>query len=212
MFVVLFEVQPRRPLWQEYLDTAALLRPELEGIEGFIGNERFSAARTEGRLLSLSTGRDEKSLIRWRIHAAHHDRGQKRGRAELFEHYRLRVAEVAADSQPPGGLPPREDRFDETETGDAKAIGLFEPRVGDEGELKALTETLAASDGIVDVERFDGILAPGRPLLLASWTDSEAAQAGVPSAREYRVRRLRVIRDYGMRERREAPQHFPDVR
>ncbi len=94
MFIVLFEVQPHEHLFDEYLATAKLLRPELEAIEGFIDNDRFASARTEGRLLSLSTWRDEKSLIRWRTHGIHHERGQERGRFEIFADYRLRVAEV----------------------------------------------------------------------------------------------------------------------
>lgn len=79
MFVVLFEAQPHPELFDEYLGVAKLLRPELEAIDGFIDNARFASARTSGRLLSLSTWRDEKALIRWRTQATHHDRGQQRG-------------------------------------------------------------------------------------------------------------------------------------
>jgi len=60
MFVVLFEVQPHPELFDEYLGVAKLLRPDLEAIDGFIDNTRFASARTPGRLLSLSTWRDEK--------------------------------------------------------------------------------------------------------------------------------------------------------
>jgi heme-degrading monooxygenase HmoA len=62
MFVVAFEVQPRLDAWDEYLQTAKLLRPELERIDGFIHNERFRSRRHEDRLLSLSTWRDEKAV------------------------------------------------------------------------------------------------------------------------------------------------------
>lgn len=211
MFVVLFEVQPHQHLWQEYLDTAKLLRPELERIDGFIDNERFASARTEGRLLSLSTWRDEKSLIRWRTHAIHHDQGQERGRFEIFQDYRLRVAEVTTDSQPPPDLTVREDRFDETEIGTAKAATVLEPTGADEAHLQQLSDILSNADGIVDVERYDGILEPHKPLILASWAERNAAKTGTPIPTEGRVRHVRVVREYGMRERREAPQYFPDV-
>src|SRR4051794_35906966 len=76
MFVVIFEVQPKALRWDDYLETARLLRPELERIDGFVDNERFRSRRTEERILSLSTWRDEKSLVRWRAQATHHTRGQ----------------------------------------------------------------------------------------------------------------------------------------
>jgi hypothetical protein len=48
-------------------------------------------------------------------------------------------------------------------------------------------------------------------ILLASWRDAAAAQGWKPaaSAGVQRHRQVRVIRDYGMFERREAPQYYP---
>ena len=68
MFAVIFEVQPKPERWDDYLDLASELKPKLEAIDGFIDNERFESKRTKGRLLSLSTWRDEKAVIRWRSH------------------------------------------------------------------------------------------------------------------------------------------------
>ena len=48
MFAVIFEVNPRPEQWESYLGYARLLRPELEQIDGFIANERFSSRRREG--------------------------------------------------------------------------------------------------------------------------------------------------------------------
>ena len=42
MFAVIFEVQPKAEEMDTYLDLAMMLRPELERIEGFIDNERFT--------------------------------------------------------------------------------------------------------------------------------------------------------------------------
>ena len=70
MFAVIFEVEPKQERWTDYLDLAGMLRPELEKIDGFIDNERFTSLLDRGRVLSLSTWRDEKALIRWRTLAS----------------------------------------------------------------------------------------------------------------------------------------------
>ena len=83
MFAVIFEVNPRPDQWDTYLGYAQSLRPELERIDGFIDNERFSSLRREGWLLSLSVWRDEKAAVRWRTAARHHEI-QHKGRTEVF--------------------------------------------------------------------------------------------------------------------------------
>ncbi len=100
MFAVIFEVQPKADRWDDYLGLAGQLKPRLEAIDGFIDNERFASKRTKGRLLSLSTWRDEKSVVRWRSHGEHHG-AQEKGRFEIFEDYHLRVGEIFSDTQPP---------------------------------------------------------------------------------------------------------------
>lgn len=96
MHVVIFEVRPKPGRKGEYLDIAAALRPELEQIDGFVSIERFASLSDEGKILSLSFWRDEAAVIRWREHAEH-QAAQGRGRHELFEDYRLRVAAVIRD-------------------------------------------------------------------------------------------------------------------
>ncbi len=125
MFVVIFEVQPKPDLTDEYLKLAQHLKPMLEKIDGFLDVERFASGRTEGRLLSLSTWRDEKALVRWRTHAEHH-RVQAKGRSQVFEDYRLRVGEVTADTQPPEGIAIEQTRLDETAIGAAKVMTITE--------------------------------------------------------------------------------------
>ena len=63
MFAVIFVVHPKDGHKDEYLGLAKELKPILEGIDGFIDNERFASQRTEGDILSLSTWRDEKVRI-----------------------------------------------------------------------------------------------------------------------------------------------------
>src|SRR6266436_3627030 len=129
MFAVIFEVNPKPEQWDTYLGYAKALRPELERIDGFLDNERFSSMRRPGWLLSLSTWREEKAVIRWRIFARHHEI-QERGRSEVFRDYHLRVGEIIADNRVPDGHSLRQQRFDETETA-AKLVVLSEAALED---------------------------------------------------------------------------------
>jgi heme-degrading monooxygenase HmoA len=125
VFAVIFEVQPKKEQFDEYLNLAKFLKPELEKIDGFIDNERFVSQRTEGRVLSLSTWRDEKAVIRWRTLGVHHE-VQEKGRFEVFEDYHLRVGEITADTEVPKGQTLRDQRLDETETGEGKVATITE--------------------------------------------------------------------------------------
>jgi len=221
MFAVVFVVQPRKECWDQYLELAKELKPVLEGIEGFLDNERFGSKRHEGRLLSLSTWRDEKAVIRWRTQARHHS-VQEEGRFHVFADYHLRVGEIVSDDRPPPGLAVAEKRFDETETGVAKALAITEVASRGGGGLAAEPDELPAhlglsssANGLVDQEIFESIYSKGKLLLLTSWTDAVAASRWTPTpfagAGELRHRRVRVIRDYGMFDRREAPQFYPEA-
>ena len=53
MFSVLFEAQPRPGKWDDYLDNAKMLRPELERINGFVDNIRYKEP-TARRMDSLA--------------------------------------------------------------------------------------------------------------------------------------------------------------
>jgi heme-degrading monooxygenase HmoA len=222
MFAVIFVVEPKKQRWNDYLELAKQLKPKLEACDGFIDNERFESKRRKGHLLSLSTWRDEKAVVRWRTHGEHHGI-QEKGRTEVFENYRLRVGEITADSEPPAGLAVEQQRFDETETGDAKAVTITEVTphddrgVGVEPDgLPALLGLSAETESLVDQEVFESIYSPGKLVLLASWRDSPAAEAWtpgrLPGAKHVRHRRVRIIRDYGMFERAEAPQYYPEIK
>jgi heme-degrading monooxygenase HmoA len=221
MFAVIFEVRPKADKFKVYLDLAKFLKPKLEAIEGFIDNERFESKRRTGCVLSLSTWADEKAVIRWRTEREHHG-VQEKGRFEVFEDYHLRVGEITADTQPGEGTPVQGQRFDATEIGEAKVVAIteLEPReknkFGFEADQLALRLGLRpGSDGLIDQEAFESIYNPGKLLLLAGWRDAAAATAWLPqkpdAGASLRHRHVRVIRDYGMFDRREAPQFYPDV-
>jgi heme-degrading monooxygenase HmoA len=96
MIAVIFEVVPKAGKAGDYFSEAGNLRGELEKIEGFISVERFESIASKGKFLSLSFWENEAAVLRWRNHA-NHRQTQQRGRSEIFEDYRLRVAAVVRD-------------------------------------------------------------------------------------------------------------------
>src|SRR5262245_55715736 len=119
MFSAIFEVFPKKERFQEYLAHAKQLKPILDKIDGFVDNERFESKRRPGWILSHSTWRDEKSMVRWRTTGEHH-KIQERGRSEVFQDYHLRIGDVTTDTNPAREAPNKEQRFDEPEVGAAK--------------------------------------------------------------------------------------------
>jgi heme-degrading monooxygenase HmoA len=96
MIAVIFEVWPKPEYKQDYLDLAAGLRPILETIDGFISIERFESLTDKGKILSLSFFRDEAAIEAWR-NVSEHRRSQAKGRAQIFDNYRIRIAGVVRD-------------------------------------------------------------------------------------------------------------------
>ena len=90
----------------------------------------------------------------------------------------------------------------------------------------SLRPELEKIDGFVSIERFSSLTKPGKILSLSFWRDEaavikwrEQAQHQVAQKRgragifkDYRLRVASVVRDYGMFERTEAPQEFPEIK
>jgi heme-degrading monooxygenase HmoA len=220
VFSVIFEVLPNKANWDDYLGNAKMLRPELERVEGFVDNIRYRSLTRETWILSLSSWRDEKSLVRWRTRMRHHEVQQK-GRDEILADYHLRVGQITADNQIPEGFTLAEQRLDETEVGEGTAVTLINAtRPAEWKETNNpydCAEWLGLNPWAADStswDIFDSVLAPGDLILLVSWKDNAAAQAYEASfyAKDNaRSRQVRVIRDYGKYDRREAPQYYPDA-
>ncbi len=220
MFSVIFEVLPNKANWDDYLDNAKMLRPDLEKVSGFVDNIRYRSLTREGWILSLSNWRDEKSLVRWRTHMRHHEVQQK-GRDQILADYHLRVGQITADDHVPVGHALTEQRLDKTEVGEGAAITLINAArpsgFTETNEPDELAKQLAMkpwASASVSWDLFDAVLTPGDLILLISWKDDSAAQAyeGAlsPNAAE-RIRRVRIVRDYGKYDRREAPQYYADA-
>jgi heme-degrading monooxygenase HmoA len=214
MFSVIFEVHPKQEKFDLYLELAKGLRPILEGIDGFIDNERFESTRRPGWILSHSTWRDEKSVVRWRTVGKHHEI-QQRGRDEVFQDYHLRVGEIVADTAPRSGAAIVEQRLDETEIGRAKFMTLTEVPPESGKTAVALPDWLSLDrrrGDLVDYDLFASIYNAGKLALLASWRDrSSAEKFSPPASAGLRHRIVRVVRDYGMFDRRESPQYYREI-
>ena len=208
MFAVLFEVQPKSEKWDEYLGIAKMLKPELEAIDGFVENIRYRSLTRPGWLLSLSLWRDEKALVRWRTQAVHHG-AQEKGRFEVFGDYHLRVGELEGNGST--------ERADATEVGKGTTVVLVDAKQPADKVKETPPEEIAASlglrtdaAGLVAWDMFDAILTPGDVMLMMTARDQAAAEA-MSASEGARLRRVRILRDYGMYDRREAPQYYPDV-
>jgi heme-degrading monooxygenase HmoA len=96
MIAVIFEFTPAAGRAQEYFDLVAQLRVELDKAEGFVSIERFESLTTPGKFVSLQFWKDEASVAKWR-NVQLHRKAQTKGRAGIFQSYRLRVAGVLRD-------------------------------------------------------------------------------------------------------------------
>jgi heme-degrading monooxygenase HmoA len=221
VFAVLFEVHPHTEQRNAYLGYAKMLRPDLEDIDGFIDNIRYRSLTRPGWILSLSSWRDEKALVRWRTRARHHD-VQVKGRAEVLSDYHLRVGQLTNDTHVPRGYQLEEQRLDVTQVGEGTTVTLVTPLHPyhdvpvEESRADAVAAALGLRptvEGLISWDVFDAVLEPGNPILLQSWIDQRAAASwSSPSESDTRCRTIRVVRDYGMFDRRENPQYYPDVR
>jgi heme-degrading monooxygenase HmoA len=220
MFTAMLEVHPIPEQFNAYLGMAKMLRPELEKIEGFIDNNRYGSLTRDGWLLSLSSWRDEKALVRWRSTPKHHQIMQA-ARDRVFSDYRLRIGQTTGDTQIPEGYALSEQRMDVTEVGAGTSVMLIDASRSADWVKQAGAAAVARSLGF-DTEHshalawdvFDALMDPGDVIAVITWRDQEAADAFERMSRfpdDVRVRQVRIIREYGMFDRREAPQYFEEA-
>lgn len=200
MIALFFEVTPKVGEETRYLDIAASLKPALEANGGLLFLDRYKSHARPRTLLSHQIWVDEASLVRWRSNGPHYA-AQSAGRERVFEDYRLRVGPVIAEGGEGGGVVPQ-------------------------------TEGLAYNDPLITPERFLIVVrSHSRPVPAGKagetfesvYRDKEFAWVGPVADRPEGYEALRrvagedgvsaaqlclVSRDYGLRDRREAPQYF----
>jgi hypothetical protein len=146
---------------------------------------------------------------------------QEKGRSEILLDYHLRVGEITHDTQVPEGQVIQEQRLDETMVGEGTTVTFIDAkRPGSLGN--AVTALAIATyvgldreaSGLVAWDVYDAVLTPGDLILMIVWKTKADAERFAKSAKppeDARLRRVRVVRDYGMFDRREAPQYYPAV-
>jgi len=205
MIGLFFEVQTRPGHADQYLELAASLKPALEASGGCRFIDRFRSLTRENLLLSYQIWQDEGSMTAWRAHGYHHE-VQKAGREKVFSDYRIRVAQLIHEARPgqPVWQPDRRTPYNDT-------------------ARRRPTYVLAAESksARVPVEtewRRDAFASVYRDRHFAHLIDLPDQHSGVefgarlfadPTIEYFRV--FEVMRDYGMYDRTEAPQYYPDV-
>jgi len=205
MIGLFFEVQTRPGHADQYLELAASLKPALEASGGCRFIDRFRSLTRENLLLSYQIWQDEGSMTAWRAHGYHHE-VQKAGREKVFSDYRIRVAQLIHEARPgqPVWQPDRRTPYNDP-------------------ARRRPTYVLAAESksARVPVEtewRHDAFASVYRDRRFAHLIDLPDQHSGVefgarlfadPTIEYFRV--FEVMRDYGMYDRTEAPQYYPDV-
>lgn len=211
LFAVVFEVKPNPARKEEYLHIAGSLRPALEKIPGFLENERFRSRSRDGYLLSLSLWENEKAVVQWRTLEQHHA-AQVRGREGVLEDYRIRVGEATRVA---GRFADREVgwiRQDQTTVGQAAAVTIIDGTLPAASALSQLVQ--AGHPAMRDHDVFEHLSTNKRVATLVGWPTQQAANDFAEQAIRYNdaganIYALRIIRDYSLKDRREAPQYYP---
>lgn len=201
MLALFFEVRPHSDQMQNYLDTAARLKPELDRVGGCLFIERFRSLQREGVVMSFQLWRDEAAMTAWRTNVPHHG-AQMQGRAKVFQDYRLRVAEVV------------HARLHGEPTKDAAHHGTYnDPAHRAPRHMMMVQSTAAAFVAPLPVESFESLYREGQFLHVLDLPDAATGRRIAESvdATHYAQRVCEIERDYGMFDRAEAPQYCPEL-
>ncbi|MDA7949076.1 MAG: antibiotic biosynthesis monooxygenase [Hyphomicrobiaceae bacterium] len=197
MRALFFEVTPKPGHMDSYFQVAAALKPDVEASGGLLFLDRYMSLLRPGTVLSYQFWQDETALARWRANATHH-RAQRAGRDVHFADYRLRIAEVMQSFDrdtgkdagirdfPVAGSVPDELRF----VASVESVGEPFPR----GEQ---FKSVNREDTFVSVLHVANE-AKGREIVHDASTQDFVTGAHL----------CLIDRDYGMRDRAEAPQTF----
>jgi hypothetical protein len=120
----------------------------------------------------------------------------------------LRIGQTVSETQVPAGQVLREQRLDVTEVGQGTAVTLHDGKFSPEWVKQALSEEVAKAlgidtnaPGLVSWDVFDHLITSGDVIAVVTWRDHAAAEAFLG----------RIVREYGMFDRREAPQFFKEA-
>lgn len=177
MHCLFFDMQPKPGHMVHYFDHVARLKPVLAQHEGLIFLDRYRPLDDADAILSHQLWADEAAISGWRADATHRA-SQSAGRKIHFLGYRIRVGEELAS---PAVLPDEDGRFVVAAYGSAPAQ-------------------------MHGARAHESVNHPGRFVTLASHDRLGQATEAAATCGAEEARIFRILRDYTMSERAEAPQ------
>lgn len=196
---LLFEVKPKPEAFDKYLAIAARLRPVLDESGGCLFIDRFRCVREPARILSYQIWRDEAALVKWRVDAQHH-KAQTLGRTQVFDDYRLRIAQVLHEESFDGEWrPDRLTTYNDPSVRPARYLAIAE------------SKTALAPDSLPhgSAESYESLYRPGEYATVMDVHLATSAPRLKDLGSAFRLRFCETERDYGMFDRNEAPQYYP---
>jgi heme-degrading monooxygenase HmoA len=201
MIALFFEVTPKPGEESRYLEIAAGLRSALEASGGVLFLDRYKSLSRPRTLLSHQIWLDEAALVRWRTEGQHHG-AQAEGRRRVFDDYRIRVGPVIAEGGEGGGVVPQ-----------TEGIAYNDPLHTPERFLIVVRSHTRPIPATAGGEVFESVYRAGEFAWIGGVADRsegyEALRAAAADAAVSAAQLCLVSRDYGLADRREAPQYFP---
>tara|TARA_Y100001968_G_C19379989_1_gene729771 strand:- start:387 stop:689 length:303 start_codon:yes stop_codon:yes gene_type:complete len=96
MVIVVFQFSTKSKMSEEYFKEVEKLQKEIVKIKGFVSAERYTSKKNKDSFVSISTWKDKKSVEEWHRNKKHQI-SQNKGKAKIFNSFRIRVAEVFKD-------------------------------------------------------------------------------------------------------------------
>lgn len=212
MLALLFEVTPKQNAYEAYLDIAAGLRPALAKQDGFLFIDRFRSLTRDGTILSHSLWRDEAALAAWRTLEPHHY-AQVAGREKIFVDYRIRIAQVVQDHGPgkPTWRPARLTAYRDPAVHAPRYVVVATSTGAPSGEVEAETKPAESFESLNRAGEFLSLYDAADQDAALKLTDALLAERSAMNSTIGTIRMCEVERDYGMFDRREAPQYYRPV-
>lgn len=201
MRTLLFEVMPKEGHEGHYFQHAAKLKPLVMKESGLLFLDRFRSLSRDGLILSHSRWRDEATIASWRSECTHY-KSQEAGRNKHFADYRLRIAKPVISLSEEGEILREADVNDYWDK-DAKPPRYHAIIVSQNAGYNGPGET------------FESVYNEGVFLHIQDCASFEDGDAVLVDAKSHDTVQYAFLcltsRDYGMFERDEAPQYFPEV-
>jgi len=192
MYALFFEVRPKPGHLPHYFAHVERLRPALARHAGLLFLDRYRSLSDDAVLLSHQHWRDEAAILAWRRDSLHLQ-SQQAGRYQHFADYRIRVASLVC-------------QWVNGQFCQAAQDPLEAP---DEGRFVIAAYRQAADGQVPSSAGFESVNHQGQYISLQEAASHAQAQAAVQAWSEASgltsVRAFRVVRDYGMFRRNQAP-------